>query len=152
MPISIRDRLEIGLQHSSEEREDTKLRRTGEFFSDKNIDQVSGSLLRIGVTVSALLVLAGAISYLVSYGNTTPHYHIFRGEPSDLTSIGGILKDLLALHPLSIIQSGLLILIITPVTRVVFAVFAFAVQRDFLYSIVSLIVLGILLYSIIAGA
>ena len=101
MPISIRDRLEIGLQHSSEEREDTKLRRTGEFFSDKNIDQVSGSLLRIGVTVSALLVLAGAISYLVSYGNTTPHYHIFRGEPSDLTSIGGILKDLLALHPLT---------------------------------------------------
>lgn len=47
MPFSIRDRLEFGLQHSLEEREDTKTRQAGEFFSDKNIDQISGSLLRM---------------------------------------------------------------------------------------------------------
>jgi Predicted membrane protein len=52
-------------------------------------------------------------------------------------------------NPVAIIQFGLLLLIATPVARVIFAVFAFALQRDFLYVTISTIVLLTLLYSLI---
>jgi len=50
-----------------------------------------------------------------------------------------------------LIQLGLLLLLATPVARVAFSVVAFLLQRDRLYVLVTLIVLGILLYSIAGG-
>ena len=48
-----------------------------------------------------------------------------------------------------IIQLGLLLLIATPIARVVFSVYAFARQRDRTYVLVTLVVLAVLLYSLI---
>jgi len=50
-----------------------------------------------------------------------------------------------------IIQLGLLLLIATPVARVAFSIAAFAMQRDRLYVVVTLMVLAILLYSLTSG-
>ena len=44
-----------------------------------------------------------------------------------------------------------MLLLATPVARVAFSVVAFALQRDRLYVAVTLVVLGILLYSIVGG-
>ncbi len=49
------------------------------------------------------------------------------------------------------IQLGLLLLIATPVARVVFTVFAFARERDTTYVVVTLIVLGLLLCGLFGG-
>ena len=46
------------------------------------------------------------------------------------------------------IQLGLLILIATPVARVAFSAFGFAVERDYLYVGITLFVLAVLLYSL----
>jgi uncharacterized membrane protein len=46
---------------------------------------------------------------------------------------------------------GLLLLIATPVARVAFSVLAFALQRDRTYIFVTLIVLGMLIYSLTGG-
>jgi uncharacterized membrane protein len=43
---------------------------------------------------------------------------------------------------------GILLLIATPVARVIFTVFAFAHERDWTYVVVTLIVLALLLYSL----
>lgn len=51
-------------------------------------------------------------------------------------------------RPRAGIQFGLLLLIATPVARVVFSIFAFAAQRDWIYVGVSMIVLSILAYSL----
>jgi len=59
-----------------------------------------------------------------------------------------ILKNALSLSPGGIIQFGLLQLIATLVAQVIFSVLAFALQRDRTYAFVTLIVLGILLYSL----
>ena len=56
------------------------------------------------------------------------------------------------LHGKSIIQFGLLLLIATPIARVMFSVVGFAVERDYLYVALTLIVLGVLLYSLIGSA
>jgi uncharacterized membrane protein len=56
----------------------------------------------------------------------------------------------MALDPAAIIQLGILILIATPVARVAFSVFAFAEERDWMYVVVTLIVLALLLFSLSA--
>jgi len=49
------------------------------------------------------------------------------------------------------INLKLLFLIATPVARVAFSIFAFAVQRDWLYVVVTLIVLAVLIFSLTGG-
>ena len=112
------------------------------------MDLIISTLLRSGVIVAALVVLAGGIFYLIRYGATLPDYGIFHGEPVYLRTVSGIVHDALSFHPSGIIQLGLLLLMATPVARVAFSVLAFALQRDRTYVIVTLIVLVILLYSL----
>jgi uncharacterized membrane protein len=120
-------------------------------LTDKQVDQIIGNLLRIGVTLSALVVLAGGVAYLIFHPGATQNFRAFSGEPAELRSVSAIVKGSLALHSVQIIQLGLLLLIITPVARVIFSVLAFALQRDRTYVIVTLIVLSLLLYSILGG-
>ena len=90
-------------------------------WTDRRMDLVIGNLLRSGVVLSALIVLFGAVIYLVRHGRSPTDYQVFRGEPSDLRSVRGILRDALALQGRGIIQLGLLFLIATPVARVAFS-------------------------------
>jgi uncharacterized membrane protein len=120
-------------------------------WTDEQMDGAIAVILRTGVILAALTVLAGGILYLQRYGLALPDYRAFHGEPSDLRSLSGIMKDTLALRPRGIIQFGLLLLIATPIVRVTFAVIAFALQRDRVYVMVTLIVLGVLLYSLLGG-
>jgi len=60
------------------------------------------------------------------------------------------LRAALSLRGRGIIQLGLLFLIATPVARVAFAVFAFAMERDWLYVSISATVLVVLLFSLLA--
>ena len=107
-----------------------------------------GKLLRTGVLLASAVVLAGGIVYLSRHGNEAPAYQSFRGEPLDLRTIHGIFLDSMQLHGRGIIQLGLLLLIATPVTRVAFAAYGFARQRDWLYVFVSSLVLSLLLYGL----
>lgn len=124
---------------------------TGKFWTDERSERTIGILLRTGVLIAAIVVLAGGVLYLVHYGRMPADYRHFRGEPADLRRVGGIFGDTLAWHSRGLIQLGLLLLIATPVARVAFSVAAFALERDSKYVVITLIVLGLLLYSL-AGA
>ena len=116
--------------------------------SEEQVEQTLGNLLRAGVIGAALVVLAGAVVYLVRHGASRPAYSTFLGEPSDLRSLAGIVADAVSVRGRSIIQLGLILLIATPIARVLFSVFAFALQRDRMYVAVTLIVLAVLLYGL----
>jgi uncharacterized membrane protein len=128
-------------------------------WTDERVEQVVGNLLRIGVTVSALVVLAGGVLYLLRHGAEPSDYKKpYRspdprapGESADLYRPWGIVRAALAGRGRGLIQLGLLLLIATPVARVVFSVFAFARQRDYTYVAITLIVLAVLLYSLFSG-
>jgi len=117
-------------------------------WNDQKIEDIIGNLLRIGVGTAAAVVLVGAAAYLVRHGFGHANYRVFRGEPSDLRTLRGIVRAALGLHPRGIIQLGLVLLIATPVARVAFSVFAFAVERDRMYMVFTLMVLGILILSL----
>jgi uncharacterized membrane protein len=48
----------------------------------------------------------------------------------------------------SIIQLGLFILIATPIARIVFSIIGYILERDYLYIIITVIVLGVILFSL----
>jgi uncharacterized membrane protein len=116
--------------------------------SDQAVEQVMGNLLRIGVIAAAGVVLFGGLLYLVQHGAEPAEFRVFYGEPADLCSPFDVVEDAFSLHPRAIIQLGLLLLIATPVARVVFSVVAFARERDFLFVGFTLIVLAVLLVSL----
>jgi uncharacterized membrane protein len=120
-------------------------------WTDQYVEELIGTLLRVGVTLAAAVVLFGGTVYLVRHGLAAPQYHVFVGEPTDLRRLSGIVKDALAFRGRGLIQLGLLLLIATPIARVAFSVAAFALQGDRLYVVVTLIVLAVLIYSLTGG-
>ncbi len=100
--------------------------------------------LRIGVFLSAAVVAIGLIVYFFS-GTT--------GYPAGVfpTSVAGVFSGLLQLKPAAIISLGLLLLIATPVFRVGASVIIFIIERDHLYTVITLLVFSILLFSLVFG-
>lgn len=120
-------------------------------LTDQRVDEIISTILRLGVGLAALIVLTGGIYYLRQHGFQLPEYRTFHGQPRQLRTISGIIDFAVHSHSRGIIELGLLILIATPIARVVFSVVAFALQRDRTYVIVTVIVLVILLYNLIGG-
>jgi uncharacterized membrane protein len=120
-------------------------------WTDKTIEEIVGNLLRAGVSLSAFVVSVGAAIYLARHGREPANYRVFRGEPSDLKSLSGIIRDAYGMHGRGIIQFGLLLLIATPVVRVAFSIWGFAAEEDRMYMIFTGIVLVVLLYSLLGS-
>ena len=120
-------------------------------WSSQQTESVIGSLLRVGVLLAAAVVACGGIVYLARHGTAIPDYTVYHGEPPEARTLSEILSYALSFHGRGIIQLGLLILIATPVARVAFSVVAFALERDRLYVVVTLIVLAVLIFSLSGG-
>jgi uncharacterized membrane protein len=116
---------------------------------DVRIENTMGNLLGVGVWTAAAVVLLGGIFYLVKHGSDIPDYRTFNGESADYTSFSGIFRNLLA--PRGIIQLGLLLLIATPVARVLFALLSFIRERDQKFVMITMVVLVFLLYGFLGG-
>lgn len=109
-----------------------------------NMEERMGLLLRWGVILAYAVMLIGAGIYIKRHGTEHPSYAAFHDEPAPLRSVPGILTSVRAVSGRGIIQLGCLIMIATPVMRVLFAAWAFARQRDWLYVAVSLTVFALL--------
>jgi len=121
-------------------------------WTDHRVETIVGNLLRVGVILSALIILAGGVVFLARHGTEPANYRIFRGEPSDLRHVRGIVRTAVGLRGRGIIQLGLLLLIATPIARVAFSLFGFAEEKDRMYMAFTGIVLIILLYSLVGTA
>jgi uncharacterized membrane protein len=117
-------------------------------WTEERLQSMVSFVLRLGVNVAAAIVFVGALVYLYRHGHELPHYAVFRGEPTDLRTIGGILHDAAAFRGRGLIQLGLVVLVATPVARVALSLVVFAVQRDRVYVAVTLVVLALLLLSL----
>lgn len=120
-------------------------------LTDQQMESMIALLLTGGVLLAALIVLLGGSLYLIRHGSAFPDYRVFRGEPSELRNLTGIIAEAAGFKSRGIIQLGLLILIATPVARVAFSILAFLQQRDRFYVLVTLIVLTILFFSLAGG-
>lgn len=118
------------------------------YFADKDIQVLLGTLLRVGVVASMLVVFIGGIIYLAMYGSDRVDYETFDPLKTPYSSILMIFHGLRDWDGKAIIQLGTLLLIFTPVTRIVFSIFSFLIEKDYLYVLIGLFVLGIILISL----
>ena len=114
---------------------------------DIKIEYILANILRIGVIVSAIVVLCGAVLYLFSHGKEKPDYYSFVFNPFSVDDPIGLLKNVFALKSLEIIKMGILLLVGTPILRVIISVIAFIYEKDLMYVIFTLVVLVVLIYS-----
>jgi uncharacterized membrane protein len=112
------------------------------------MDRMIGILLRVGVVASAIVTLAGGIWHFAQGGTAFPDYRVFRPERAEMHGLANVLSGIAHGRSQSLIQLGLLMLIATPVARVALSVVAFAIQRDRMYVVITLIVLTGLLASL----
>ena len=115
---------------------------------DKRVEVFLGKMLRCGVLLAALVVSLGGVWFLVASHDVLQNYRTFHGEPADLRAVPQIMHQAIAFQPLGLIQFGLLLLIATPVARVAFSVLGFALERDWMYVVVTLLVLALLVYTL----
>lgn len=115
---------------------------------DKDTQQIIGTLLRVGVLLAMVVVLAGGVIYIISNGAAQTDYSNFVPGKSNLTSFALICSGLLNFDGKAIIQCGILLLIFTPVSRVILSIVSFFLERDYLYVGIGLVVLTIILFSL----
>ncbi len=120
--------------------------------SDLRIEIIVGGLLRAGVILSCALVAGGGIGYLLQYGEQAPAFRNFQAVPENVRTVAGVVSAAWAIDARAWIQLGLLVLIATPVARVLFSAFAFGAQGDRTYVAFTLIVLAILSFSFFSGS
>jgi len=119
--------------------------------AEQRMDEIIGRLLQGGVILAASFVFAGGAVFLTRHPTPVTNYRVFQGEPEELRTVSGIFHEALELRGRGLIQLGLLILIATPIVRVAFSVVAFLYQRDWTYVVVTVIVLGLLVYSLLGA-
>lgn len=118
-------------------------------MDDRRLETIIGQLLRAGVLLAAAVVLIGAVLYLAQSHAEITDYHHFAMERHSLRNVEGIVRLTGHLNSLAIIQLGLVLLIATPVARVIMAGVGFYIEKDWLYTVVCAIVLGVLLFSLV---
>jgi len=119
--------------------------------TEQQLEYLLSNLLKYGVLLASAVVLLGGILYLIHHGNEPADYHIFHGTPSEFRSPVGVLGAVLSGSRRGIIQLGLLLLIATPILRVIISLLTFLLKREFIYVIITSLVLASLTYSLIGA-
>ena len=110
------------------------------------MEVIMGRLLQIGVLLASFFMITGGLLYMRAHFGETPNYRVFSSEPQRLRHFSGVFAGIKTGDPAALIQLAVLLLIATPVARVVFALVAFLIERDKLFVGISSIVLAVLLY------
>lgn len=120
-------------------------------MKDAQIQNGLARLMVIGVCISAGIIGAGLVWFLSAHLGDSPGDHIFSGEPRYFENLIAMTQRALDLreigHRRSVVMIGIILLLINPILRVAFAGLGFLVQRDRLYTAVSVIVFCVLLFS-----
>jgi uncharacterized membrane protein len=116
-------------------------------MKDRDLERIIGQLLRYGVLLSSLVVLAGGIVYLIRHGYEKPAFGSFKGEPEKMRNPLPMWKAIIQGEGRPLIALGLLLLILTPIARILFSVAGYLMEKDYLYVCITLFVLAVILWN-----
>jgi uncharacterized membrane protein len=107
----------------------------------RELNEVVHRVLIIGLVISTALMLAGVGLALFSQ----------RDLPTVVPDIGDVIKRVRALRPSGFLALGLLVLIATPILRVIGSICAFVYERDWRFAGITTLVLSVLIVSLVLG-
>jgi uncharacterized membrane protein len=125
---------------------------TQEKFGEKDFQKIVGNLLRYGVWISLSVAFIGGIVYLLHHGNEIENYSVFKENDQNIFEvIAAVYNGVVQGRGESIIFFGIVLLFLTPVFRVLLSLFSFLLEKDYLYVVITTIVIGIIIMSISFG-
>jgi len=125
---------------------------TQEKFGEKDFQKIVGNLLRYGVWISLSVAFIGGIVYLLHHGNDIENYSVYKENDENIFEvIAAVYNGVVQGRGESIIFFGIVLLFLTPVFRVLLSLFSFLLEKDYLYVIITTIVIGIIIMSISFG-
>ena len=121
-----------------------------------DIQQLIGNTLRWGVILACLLATIGGVYYLMEHGlDPVPDYRHFdiasAAAQTNYTTLGGLWQGILHGDAASCVQVGVIVLILTPIARVVLSLLDFIVEQDWLYVSITAIVLAVIISNSLGG-
>jgi uncharacterized membrane protein len=117
-------------------------------------------ILRIGVWSSVALIAVGVVMLAISDGGALLHAKGslndvlksgIKGQPVSISAYPDVFRAIGRGQAYGVIDLGLLVLVLTPVTRVAVSIVAFLIEKDHLYAAITTLVLVLLLTSILLG-
>ncbi|MCU7614894.1 DUF1634 domain-containing protein [Chryseobacterium sp. GMJ5] len=120
-------------------------------FTDVDLNRSVGNLLRLGVILSVFISLAGFIKLFFEGFKMPKKYSLLDMGTSSEKVWGQFWNSLCKGEGMAIIQLGILVLIFTPLMRIIFALIGYLKEKDYLYVTISSIVLAIMAVSFFAG-
>lgn len=125
---------------------------TQEKFGEKDFQSIIGNLLRYGVWISLSVAFIGGIVYLMHHGSDIEDYSVFKENDRNIFEVfANVYNGVIHGSGESIIFFGVILLFLTPVFRVLLSLFSFLLEKDYLYVVITAIVIGIIILSISFG-
>lgn len=119
-------------------------------LTQRSMELFIGKMLRVGVFTACGIALFGGLLYVMQNMGHRVDYADFSSSMA-VHNLSDIFSGLISFDPIAIIDLGLVILLATPVLRVVFSVVAFLLEKDYLYVVITLLVLFIILLNLFDG-
>lgn len=121
---------------------------------DAQLQRLIGLTLRTGVIVSVIIGLTGGLLFLTLHAGEPVSFSKFIGAASPYASPRSIARQISGPNDagsrgLAIAQIGILCLLMTPVIRVALSIVGFVLERDAIYVVITLVVLGTLTASLL---
>lgn len=106
-----------------------------------DLNHVVHQVLIIGLVISTVLMVGGVV--LDTF--------LQREIPQTVPNVRDVLQRVLALRPSGFLALGLLVLIATPILRVIGSIGAFMYEREWRYAAITIFVLTVMIVSIMLG-
>ncbi len=124
------------------------VKKSDDIQVEKNLRFVVSKILRFGVLTAATITFLGGILFFIQHPESIFEYSAFNSEPARLTEVFAIISEAFLFKSRAVIQFGILVLITTPVLRVLFSLIGFLFEKDWIYVVITGIVITVLFFSI----
>lgn len=122
-----------------------------------DIQTLISRTLRFGVFLACSVAFIGGILYLFRHGMESfdisqyQNFSYSAAHDKDYTTLSGIVNGFMHSTPVGWIQMGVLILILTPIMRIVLSFVDFVKEHDWLYAVITAIVLAVIVTNSFEG-
>jgi uncharacterized membrane protein len=119
-----------------------------QMISENQIQTWLGNVLKVGIMVSLMLILIGAVFFLIQHGGESFENNIFITTNYDI-DILKIWESKEFFSAIGMIELGLLVLVLVQVLRVGLLCYYYTMIHDKWFMLFSFFIMSVILYSLI---
>jgi len=121
-------------------------------INDKTMQHAVGNVLKYGVWSVLVVGVVGGLLLIWSNGDRTIDYSTFKENDQTIFQVvDQIMKGVIRLDGRSIVYLAIIMLFSTPLLRLILSLISFLIEKDYMYVMITTIVLIIIAFSVYFG-